>query len=222
MLYNDKYFIDCSLTYVSNWLGTKGEIVAALAMDYARNTHSTAQATQDVGEKDTESKNTGTKDVRIKNRGGKMVSSARNLTTKNSQLHKSSKKTQVDEINAHLDAEFVQECRKKLLEAKSSIINRHHNVRRSLNEASSAKGGDEADQTVRVLHEQQLLRDNERLQNQLLEIEKALLRIEKGVYGICEETEETIEPKRLMAEPWTCLSIEGAELRESLSKRFAK
>jgi len=55
-----------------------------------------------------------------------------------------------------------------------------------------------------------------------MEIEMALGRIENGTYGICEETEEPIETDRLLAIPWTRLSIEGAELRESLGRRYAR
>lgn len=40
------------------------------------------------------------------------------------------------------------------------------------------------------------------------------MRIEKGTFGKCEETDEPIEPQRLIAIPWTRLSVEGAEIRE--------
>ena len=55
-----------------------------------------------------------------------------------------------------------------------------------------------------------------------MEIEMALGRIERGSYGICEETEEPIELERLLTIPWTRLSIEGAEIRESIRKRYAR
>ena len=54
-----------------------------------------------------------------------------------------------------------------------------------------------------------------------MEIEFALARIEQGTYGICEETEEPIEVERLLAIPWTRLSIEGAEIREVMTKKYA-
>lgn len=84
------------------------------------------------------------------------------------------------------------------------------------------KGGDEGDQTIRVLAEQEFLSMHERLRSQLMEIESALARIESGAFGYCEETEEEIEPERLRAIPWTRLSIEGAEIRESVNKRYAR
>jgi DnaK suppressor protein len=60
------------------------------------------------------------------------------------------------------------------------------------------------------------------MRTQLLEIEMALSRMEQGTFGVCEETEEVIEADRLLAIPWTRLSIEGAELREAVSRKFAR
>ncbi|MEZ4871892.1 MAG: TraR/DksA family transcriptional regulator [Bdellovibrionales bacterium] len=121
---------------------------------------------------------------------------------------------------ASLSQELISQCKDKLIETKSEILNRVHEARRNL--ASEEKGGDEGDQTVRALAESEFLRMNERLRKQLVEIEMALHRIEQGTYGICEETEENIEVDRLLAIPWTRLSIEGAEIRESMDKRYAR
>lgn len=115
---------------------------------------------------------------------------------------------------------LLGECRQKLLTAKTELLNRVKESRLDLN--NDDKGGDEADQTVRVLAEAEFLSRHERLRNQLMEIENALARIESGTFGICEETEEPIEPERLRAIPWTRLSIEGAEIRESINKKYAR
>jgi DnaK suppressor protein len=119
-----------------------------------------------------------------------------------------------------LEAGLLEECKRRLLNAKTDILNRVMDARRELH--FEDKGGDEADQTARVLSEGETLTLHERMRSQLLEIELALSRIESGTYGICEETEEQIEPERLLAIPWTRLSIEGAEIRESLKKRYAR
>ena len=121
---------------------------------------------------------------------------------------------------AAMTTDIVKECKQRLLEAKADILNRVKEARRDL--YIEDKGGDEADQTVRVLAEAELLTMHDRLRTQLLEIEMALARIENGKYGVCEETEEKIEPERLRAIPWTRLSIEGAEIRESIKKRYAR
>lgn len=114
----------------------------------------------------------------------------------------------------------MSECRQKLVQAKMDILNRVKESRVNLD--NEDRGGDEADQTVRVLAEAEFLNMHERLRNQLFEIESALGRIENGSFGLCEETEEIIEPERLRAIPWTRLSIEGAEIRESVNKRYAR
>lgn len=116
---------------------------------------------------------------------------------------------------------LVTECRQKLLQSKQDILNRVKEARLNLDQ-NEEKGGDEGDQTIRVLAEQEFLSMHERLRSQLMEIESALARIENGSFGYCEETEEEIEPERLRAIPWTRLSIEGAEIRESMNKRYAR
>ena len=115
---------------------------------------------------------------------------------------------------------LVEECKGKLLKTKEEILNRVQEVRKDL--YFEDKGGDEADQTARILNEKEILTLHDRLRQQLFEIEQALSRIETGGFGVCEETEEQIEPERLRAIPWTRLSIEGAELRESMKKRYAQ
>lgn len=115
---------------------------------------------------------------------------------------------------------LIQDCRERLLTNKMDLMNRIKDTRGKLDQFE--RGGDEADQTMRILAEQEMLNLTDRLRHQLLEIESALGRIENGSFGFCEETEEPIEVERLKALPWTRLSIEGAEIRESMTKRFAK
>ncbi|MBK7844988.1 MAG: TraR/DksA family transcriptional regulator [Bdellovibrionales bacterium] len=120
-----------------------------------------------------------------------------------------------------LSGDLINKCKRKLLETKAELLNRVKEARMDLH-TSEDRGGDEGDQTMRALAESEFLSMTERLRKQLMEIEIALSRIESGNYGICEETEEAIEPDRLLAIPWTRLSIEGAEIRESLRKKYAR
>lgn len=119
-----------------------------------------------------------------------------------------------------LSEALIAECREKLLNTKNDLLNRVKEARGKLDQFE--RGGDEADQTMRILAEQEVMTQTDRLRSQLLEIESALGRIENGSYGFCEETEEMIETERLKAIPWTRLSIEGAEIRESVDKRYAR
>lgn len=120
-----------------------------------------------------------------------------------------------------LSQKLINECRSKLLETKEQLLIQIQDARSTFH-ASDEKGGDEADQTIRVLAEAEFLNRTDRIRLQLVEIESALGRIETGSFGVCEETEELIEQDRLLAIPWTRLSIEGAEMRESMQKRYAR
>lgn len=120
-----------------------------------------------------------------------------------------------------ISKELMSECKRRLLELKQDLLNRarHQQVEFTAQEKST---GDEIDQTVAQLAENSFLAAQERLRKQLLEIEYALSRIQSGNFGICEETQEPIEVERLLALPYTRLSIEGAEIRESMGRRYAR
>lgn len=149
-------------------------------------------------------------------------SSAKEVASTTPKMVKTAKPAPVEFSAApiRITEELIKECRAKLLQSKAELLNRVKEARHDLN--NDDKGGDEADQTVRVLAEAEFLNQHERMRTQLMEIESALGRIEGGTFGVCEETEEMIEPERLRAIPWTRLSIEGAEIRESMNKRFAR
>ena len=123
-------------------------------------------------------------------------------------------------MNSHFDSKIVAELKRRLLQQKADLINRLRLHSAEIKEGFDLRG-DEIDQTNAVMTENTLLSFQHKIREQLLEIESALGRIEQGTFGICEETEEPIEIERLMALPWTRLSIEGAEIREAVRKRFA-
>ena len=112
-----------------------------------------------------------------------------------------------------LSTETINICKEKLITLKKDLLNRTRDLRNAFvsNDKSS---GDEIDQAVAFLAEHNFLVAQERVRVQLMEIEFALARIEQGVFGFCEETQEPIEVERLLTIPYTRLSIEGAELRE--------
>lgn len=122
---------------------------------------------------------------------------------------------------SQVSPDVVTMCRQRLLSLKQEMMNR---VRMGHQEfaANERASGDEVDQTVALLAENTFLISQERLRKQILEIEFALARIQNGSFGICEETQEPIETDRLLALPYTRLSIEGAEMREALGRRYAR
>ncbi|MGE5085612.1 MAG: TraR/DksA family transcriptional regulator [Bacillota bacterium] len=123
-------------------------------------------------------------------------------------------------MSSRINEQIVSECRKKLISSKQDILNRFKTAQREF--AHTEKSGDEGDVSVAHIAEHSFLVSQERMRNQLLEIEMALARIEQGTFGFCEETEEPIEAERLLAIPWTRLSIEGAEMREAVGRKYAR
>ncbi|MCB0415410.1 MAG: TraR/DksA family transcriptional regulator [Bdellovibrionales bacterium] len=119
-----------------------------------------------------------------------------------------------------LDNLVIQECKIKLINKKKEVLNRLHELARDFN--SLDKGRDEVDLSTANLAENQYLSTNKQLREMILEIDAALFRIQSGHFGFCEETDELIELPRLMSIPWTRLSIEGAEIRESLKSRYLR
>lgn len=115
---------------------------------------------------------------------------------------------------------IIIECRRKLVLTKQELLTRMRQAAERFKE-NNKNVGDEIDQSVAQLEEYNILITQERMRNQLLEIEFALARIENGEFGICEETNEPIEEQRLLTIPWTRLSIEGAEIRERYKKHYA-
>jgi DnaK suppressor protein len=112
---------------------------------------------------------------------------------------------------------LYDECKVKLLKVREESFNGLKALNPSL---ATEMVGDEADLASAHISQTQALNQRDKFLEKIKEIDEALGRIENGAYGVCEETEEPIEDKRLMAIPWTRLSLEGAEVREREQKRY--
>lgn len=112
---------------------------------------------------------------------------------------------------------LYEECKMKLLKVRQETMNGLQALNPSL---STEMVGDEADLASAHISQTQALNQRDKMLMKIKDIDEALARIENGTYGICEETEEPIEEKRLIAIPWTRLSLEGAEVREREQKRY--
>jgi len=66
------------------------------------------------------------------------------------------------------------------------------------------------------------LRTRDRERKLLKKVQSALMRIEDGSYGYCEETGEPIGIQRLMARPTATLTIEAQERRELKQKMYGE
>ena len=81
--------------------------------------------------------------------------------------------------------------------------------------------GDDAERASRETENTLELRTRDRYRKLLSKIRKALIRVQEGDYGYCEETDEEIGLNRLMARPIATMTIDAQErweLRQKLLK----
>ena len=119
------------------------------------------------------------------------------------------------DVIRRLTRKIALELYQKLVNKKAELSNRPFVGKHDLSRLGGEKGGDQADQVNRLQEE---ARYTGQMQRDSLLLEKVLMaleRMENGQYGICEQTKDNIELKRLQTLPWTTLSIEGAEIEES-------
>lgn len=115
-----------------------------------------------------------------------------------------------------MDKKLIEEIKKKLLSKKQEIIENFEKEHSSeISEIESENIiGDIVDEANSVYELQIFNKLSEKEQNELIEIEEALTRIEEGVYGKCVSCGKDIDPKRLLAIPETKKCIYCKQLEE--------
>lgn len=103
--------------------------------------------------------------------------------------------------------------RLKLLAWRAEIVEQTRDTVEFL-KGESVSHPDPADTAAANADRQLELRTKDRLRKLINKIDKALLRIENGEYGYCEETGDPISLGRLDARPIATLSIEAQEMHE--------
>ncbi len=111
----------------------------------------------------------------------------------------------------------IEYFRQKLLRWRAELLREADFTLASLSEG----GISESDITDRASVETDRaleLRTRDRARKLIAKIDQALLRIENGTYGFCEETGEPIGLRRLEARPIATLSIEAQERHERMER----
>ena len=119
----------------------------------------------------------------------------------------------------YMNSEQREFFRQRLLSLKDEITRNTRAMAEQLREGDAPS--DEADRATLEEEYALALRVRHREDQLLKKIEGALVRIEDGSYGYCEETGERIGLPRLLARPTATLSIEAQERRERRQKLFA-
>ena len=103
--------------------------------------------------------------------------------------------------------------RQMLLHWRSELIQEAGETLNNLN-SGNLQQPDMADRASLETDHQIELRTRDRERKLIIKIDEALSRIENGTYGFCEDTDEPIGLKRLMARPIAVLSLEAQERHE--------
>ena len=118
-----------------------------------------------------------------------------------------------------MNAKMKEYFKQKLLNWKNELLNESNQTLNNLQSDNEAKP-DITDRASEEIDRSFELRTRDRERKLINKINAALLRIEDGSYGYCDETGEPIGLKRLEARPVATLSLEAQEMHEKAEKRL--
>ena len=116
-----------------------------------------------------------------------------------------------------MNPQQLEYFRQMLLNWRAELVHEAGETLSDLNEGNLQQP-DMADRASLETDHQLVLRTRDRERKLISKIDSALNRIEDGSYGYCQETDEPISLKRLMARPIADLSLEAQELHERLER----
>jgi DnaK suppressor protein len=131
---------------------------------------------------------------------------------------KKEKKTLPEDYRPSEDEPFMNDLqrayfRRKLLNWRDEILRSTKETLQHLQD-DSEQHADIADRATSETERSLELRARDRQRKLIAKIDAAIMRIDDGTYGYCEETGEPISLKRLDARPIATLSVEAQERHE--------
>jgi len=124
---------------------------------------------------------------------------------------------QPSEDEEFMNPQQLEYFRQMLLNWRAELVHEAGETLSDLNEGNLQQP-DMADRASLETDHQLVLRTRDRERKLISKIDSALNRIEEGSYGYCQETDEPISLKRLMARPIADLSLEAQERHERLER----
>jgi DnaK suppressor protein len=112
---------------------------------------------------------------------------------------------------------MLEYFRLKLLRWRAELLEEATGTLQSLQDGGFTDS-DIADRASAEMNRALELRTRDRARKLIAKIDEALIRVEGGTYGYCEETHEPISISRLEARPIATLSLEAQERHERMEK----
>jgi DnaK suppressor protein len=116
-----------------------------------------------------------------------------------------------------MNSSQLEYFRQKLMRWRAELLAESSETLQHLKEESLAEP-DLADRATLETERAIELRTRDRERKLISKIDAALMRIEDGSYGYCEETDEPISLRRLEARPIATLSLEAQERHERMER----
>lgn len=113
---------------------------------------------------------------------------------------------------------MLEYFRKKLIQWRAELLKESEETIHNTLQGTELQKPDIADRAAAETDHALELRTRDRERKLIMKINEALLRVDDGSYGYCEETGEPITVARLDARPIATLSIEAQERHERLEK----
>jgi len=121
------------------------------------------------------------------------------------------------DIEEYMNANHLEFFRQKLLIWKKELLNEASDTKDDLSE-DGLQRPDIADRAQVESNAAIQLRTRDRERKLISKIDSALRRIDLGTYGYCEETDEPIGIKRLIARPIASLCLDAQERHEKMER----
>ena len=121
------------------------------------------------------------------------------------------------DIEEYMNENHLEFFRQKLLTWKNELLNEASDSKDDLSE-DGLQRPDIADRAQVESNAAIQLRTRDRERKLISKIDSALRRIDLGTYGYCEETDEPIGIKRLIARPIASLCLDAQERHEKMER----
>ena len=116
-----------------------------------------------------------------------------------------------------MNSRMLEYFRQRLLNWRAELVHESNDTLQHLQEGGTVEA-DIADRASIETNRSLELRARDRSRKLIAKIDAALMRVDNGSYGYCEETQDPINLSRLEARPIATLSIEAQERHERIEK----
>ncbi len=110
----------------------------------------------------------------------------------------------------------IQQFKDRLESQREEAFRLLHRVGDESRSLDSDVPQDSGDQSINTVSKEFLFQQGSQRRGMVRRIEAALIRIERGTFGVCAECNEEISVRRLEALPWTDLCLHCQEQQEKV------